>query len=333
MRSGHAGRGWWIALAAIVLLVIVARLAMPAIVKSVVNHKLETMPGGYQGSVEDVAVRILDGEIGLRNFRIVKKNGLVPVRFMAVKELVLGTVRDSWRLRTVLRFVEPNASFVQNDAEAKKQWGPPHTLDHLQEQLPFQLLRVEIEDGQAHFRDFQTKPDIDAYATKLNIVWDKLVGCLPPGSSACRSNLEGRANVMKTGKLKLKGTFERSPKVDFKLNAALDNLRAAELNPPLTKFAKIDVKKGTVDLDARYDRKGDSHDILLVPYLSDFEVAGSDDKKGTSFFRELGVAAAAGFFERRKGEKAVSIKSRPGGDTDFKLVDSPQKKAAEKAKD
>src|SRR4051812_21200601 len=103
--STHSGRGWWIALIVVLLVLVIGRLATPYIVKTVVNHKLENMPGGYQGSVEDVAVRLLDGEIGLRNFRIVKKNGLVPVPFMVVKELVLGTVRDSWRARTVLRFV------------------------------------------------------------------------------------------------------------------------------------------------------------------------------------------------------------------------------------
>jgi hypothetical protein len=329
-RNSSSGRGWWIALAVVLLVMVVGRLVAPSAIKAILNKSLANMTDGYQGTVDDVAIRMLDAEIGLVGLKIVKKNGLVPVPFMQMKELVLGTVRDSWKLRSVMRAIEPNASFVDAKSEARKQKGPPDTLDNLSKQLPFELLRVEIEDGQYHFRNFEAKPEVDAYLSGVNVVWDKLVGCLPPGGSACRSNLEGRASVMKTGKLKFKGTFARTPEVDFHLDAALDDLRVPELNAALAQYAKVDVKKGTADVDVRYDRRGKGHDILLVPALSDFDVVGSKDGE-TKFFRELGLATAASYFERKNGEKAVSIKSKPSGGMDFELIDRP-KKPADKAK-
>ena len=327
--SWHRHRGLWIALIVVLLVMVIGRLVAPSLIKKIINSKLENMEGGYQGSVEDVVIRMLDAEIGLRGMRIVKKNGLVPVPFMQMKELVLRTERESWRPRTVLRIIEPNAAFVDAESEARKQKGPPHQLDNLSKQLPFELLRVEVVNGQFHFRNFQTKPDIDVYAHDLNAVWDKLVGCLPPGSSACHSHLEASAVLLKSGKLDATGTFARTPEVDFHLDAKVNGLRVPQLNPVLAQYAKVDVKKGDADLTLRYDRNAQHHHVLLVPALTGFEVVGSDDKK-TSFARELGVAAAAGYFERKAGKKAISIDSKPGHDTDFKLIDLPGK-ASDKA--
>lgn len=322
-QSKTRGRGWWIALAVVVMVCLVGRLALPYVIRSIVNHKLENMEGGYQGTVEDVVIRTFEAEIGLRGMRIVKKNGLVPVPFMQVKELVLGTVRESFRPRTVLRLIEPNAAFVDAESEARKQMGPPHQLDHLSEQLPFELLRVEVEDGQFHFRNFQTKPDIDVYAHHVNVVWDDLVGCLPPGSRACHSSLHGTAKLMKRGTLNLRGTLARAAEVDFHLDGSVRDLRVPQLNPVLAQYAKVDVKKGDADLDVRYDRHGQSQHVVLVPSLSDFEVVGSEDKQQVSFIREMGLGLAAGYFERKAGKKAITIDSTPGHGTSFKLIDRP----------
>lgn len=319
-------RGWWIALLVVLLVLVAGRLAAPSIVKKVVTKSLHELPDGYVGEIESVDMRMLSAEVAMLGLRIVKQNGLVPVPFMQAKELVLGTVMDSWKPRTTLRMVEPNVSYVDASSEAKKQTGPSFDLKKLQKQLPFELIRVVIENGQMHFRKYETKPDLDAYATGVNVTWDKLVGCLPPGSSSCRSELKGEGTVLKTGKLNLKGAFDRSPDVRFHVDAALRNLRAASLSPLLKEYAKVDIQKGEVDLDARYDRRGKSHSALITPRLSDIEVVGSDTKD-TRFFRELGLAAAAGYFERKKGKKAIKFVSRPSGESDFSLVDLPGKSA------
>lgn len=335
MSSLHASwqrhRVLWIVLLCVLVLMLAVRLALPSIIEKIVESKLESMPGGYQGTVEDVDVRMLDAEIGLRGFTIVKKNGQIPVPFMRMKEFVLGTVMDSWKPRTVLRAIEPDASFVDAESEAKKQKGPEKTIENLRKQLPFELLRAEVIDGVFHFRNYQTKPDMDLYAHHVNVVWDKLVGCLPPGSSACRSELEAEAKLLESGSLKAEGSFERKPESDFHVRAQVRNMRAPELNPFLAEYARIKMERGEIELDARYDRRGDRHDALLVPLLSDVEVEKIEGKD-KSFLIELGVGAAAGWFERKKGEKGVAITMLPSGKTEFEIVDRPKQKSADEAK-
>lgn len=325
-------RGWWIALLVLLVIVVVGRLAAPSIVKKVVTKSLHELPDGYIGNIDDVDLRMLSAEVALLNLRIEKTNGLIPVPFLQAKELVIGTVMDSWKPRSTLHVQEPNISYVDGPNEAKSQTGPTFDLENLQKQLPFELVRVTISDGQVHFRNYQAKPDLDAYATGIDVRWDDLFACLPPGSSACHSTLKGDAKVLKTGKLNLRGKFERAPAAHLHADVAIRDLKAVQLSPLLKQYAKIDFQKGDIDLDARYDKTGKSQSALITPKLTDIEVMGGD-KDGTSAFRELGAAAAAGWFERKKGTKAIKFSKKPGAGSSFELVDLPKKSADSDSKD
>ncbi|MET0286624.1 MAG: DUF748 domain-containing protein [Polyangiales bacterium] len=313
---------WHIVVAVVVVVLVGVMLALPAIIKKIVESKLETIPGGYQGTIDHVEVRGLGSELALCGFTITKKNGQIPVPFLRAKEFHLLTELDGWRLRNALRFVEPEFSFVDAESEAKKQKGPEQTIETLRQKLPFELTRAEVIDGKFHFRNYQTKPDMDLYAHGLNARWDKLFGCLPPGNSACRSNLRAEAKLMKSGSLEAKGRFARNPVNDFHVTAHLRGLRAQELNPFLNEYAKVKASKGVIALDARYDRRGERHDTLMIPLLDDIEVEKAEGED-TSFLRKVGAGIATGWFERKKGEKGIAITKKPNGKTEFEIVDKP----------
>ena len=325
-RQRGSRRGWWIALLVLLVVVVVGRLAAPSIVKKVVTKSLHELPDGYIGEVDHIDLRILSAEVALVDLVIKKENGLVPVPFLHAKELVIGTVMDSWKPRSTLHVLSPVMSYVDGPNEARSQTGPTFDLEKLHDQLPFELVRVTIDDGQVHFRNFQTKPPLDAYATGLDVTWDDLFGCLPPGSSACHSKLRGDAKVLKTGKLTLRGKFERAPAAHLHADAAIRDLKAAQLSPLLKEYAKIDLQKGDIDLDARLDKAGKSLSALIIPKLSNIEVMGGD-KDNTKGVRELGAAAAAGWFERKSGKKAIKFVKKPSGDSSFEIVDLPRKSA------
>jgi hypothetical protein len=327
--QGSSKRGWWIALLALLALLVVGRLVAPAIIERVVTKSLHQLSDGYVGDIDHIDVRMLSAEIALVELRVRKENGLVPVPFMQARELVIGTVMDSWKPRSTLRVVSPVVSVVDGPNEAKSQTGPTFKLEDLRRQLPFELVSLVVEDGEFHFRNFEGKPDLDVYAKDLDVTWDKLFGCLPPGSSACHSELRADAVLLERGKLVAKGQFERNPKARLHADITVRDLPAAQLSPVLKRYAKVDVQKGEIDLDVRYDRRGKSQTALIVPKLSNLEVRGGDGEK-TSFFREVGLAAAAGWFERKKGEKAVRFSSAGPGDSSFELIDLKPKSAGGK---
>jgi hypothetical protein len=327
--KSRAGRWTLIALAALGALVALVLVAGPPIIHRVIEGSLEDMPGGYRGSMAGVDLRPLSLEVALLGLKIEKKSGDIPVPYMEVEEFIIDTVRDSWKPRTAVRIVGPVVNLVDAPSEESQQWGPKFELAKLRKQLPFELIQVDIERAQVHFRNYHAKPEIDAYLHDASVHWEGLVGCLPPGSSACRSSVTGRSKLMKSGDVTLEGHLHRKPEVDVEGVLQIRELSGRELNPVLSEYAKVDLEQGRVAATARYRGRGDDHFIRLVPRFNDVKVVGSE-RKDARVMREVGLALATGWFERKDGEKAIDIRSKNGGKFDFNLVDLPSESADRK---
>lgn len=318
-------RGWWIALA-LALLAIAGLLLAPTLIERLVESRLADMPGGYRASMERAELRILEAEVVMHGFRIEKKSGDLPVPFLQAREFVLGTVRDSWKPRTTLRAVEPVVNIVDASAEANKQTGPKTKLEDVAKQLPFELSAVFLEHGELHFRNYEAKPAVDLAVAGLDVAWTKLVGCMPPGSDSCRSELRASADLPTRGRLGVRGSFQRDGRPVMKLRANVHDLAARSLTPLLRHYAKLDIERGTIDLDVHYSRRGGGQFARVVPRLHDFEILGSESE-GTKLGRELGAALAAKWFERKEGKKAIELRSKAEGGFSFELVDNQNESA------
>ena len=307
---------------AICLLAAVGWLAAPSLIARKVRKQLAALPGGYAGDIEGVELRLLSGEVAMLGMRIEKSHPHIPAPFLRADEFVIGFVREGSRLRNSLRVVRPVVSLVDGKTPAQDQWGPNFKLETLREQLPFELSELQVEDGQIHLRVFQAAPPVDAYISHLDVNWGELTNCLPPGTSACHSRVRVRGRVMGEGALAAAGGFERTPESRFSITGSVRDLVAKQLSPLLLRYAKVDVQDGKLDLDLRYRRHGDHYSALIVPKLDDFKVIGGD--KDTKVGREMALALAAGWFERRRGEKAVRLQGTSGRDNlEFKVIDTP----------
>jgi hypothetical protein len=306
-------------LAALVVILVAGRVAAPFIVARVVRGSLSDMGGGYRGDVDSVELSLLSGEVALINLTVRKENGRVPVPFMQVPRFVVGVVRDGGALYTRLTAVSAQLNWVDARAKAEQQWGPKFDLAQLREQLPLDLNEVRFIDGEAHLRNFEADPPVDVYVNHIDARWSHLAGCLPPGSTTCESGFRLDARIMKGAKLHAEGHFDRHHGADLDATARVVALKPAQLNPLLLRYAEVDVQQGTLDLDAHYHVRRATQRLTLIPLLEDLKIVGSEGGR-TALLRELAAGAAAGFFERRKGEKAIAYHAT-GGEGEWSLVD------------
>lgn len=325
-RSARRSRIAWIAGGVALVVVIAAALFAEPLIERVVEAGIENMPGGYRGSIERVDLRPLSADVALVGMKIEKQGGDVAAPYLQIDEFVVGTVRDGWKLRTTLRIVSPVVNLVDAPTPKAAQWGPDFELAKMRDQLPFELSRVDIEDAEVHFRNFHADPAIDVYLVGASVTWEQLVGCLPPGSAICHSEVRAESSLMKSGRATLKGGFERAPKPQTELRLDVSGLHAKELNPLLIEYAKVDVRGGEVALDFRYQGRGDRHSMRIVPRISDLEVIGNPDDD-TRALRKLGLAIGANWFERNAGTKAITIEGKSGGKFDYSIVDLPARSA------
>lgn len=322
MALATARRRWLWILGIVIVVLVIGRLVATPIVAKVIRNSIDDMEGGYHGDIRDVELSVLGQEVAMLDFKIAKKNGLVPVPFMDIKRFVLAVSWKNFRPYTELVAVGAQVNLVDAKQKAKQQWGPKFELRDLRDQLPFELRALRFEDGSFHFRNYEARPQIDLYVKNLNAAWEDLQSCLPPGSKTCDSKLAGKAEALRGAPLSLKGSFDRKGEPDFVASAQLKNLKPVQLNAMLLEYAKIDAQEGSVDLDVSYRVHGqdDATRLVLVPRLYDVKLLGSENKGEIKLWREMLAGAAAGYFERKRGTKAIAYKAR-GGKGEWSIID------------
>ena len=114
------GRKSLIAVAVLVGVLIVARLALPYVVKDYVNDKLAALEA-YDGHVDDIDIHLWRGAYSIDGLEIVKQSARRPVPFFKAARINFSVEwRSLWKGSIVSEatFLAPELNLVQ--AEAKK---------------------------------------------------------------------------------------------------------------------------------------------------------------------------------------------------------------------
>jgi hypothetical protein len=309
-----------LALGIVAIVLALALLYVPTLVRVTINDSLKTMPDGYRGVVEDIEIHPLRPGLDLVGLRIEKRDGSIKLPYLRMERLAVRVVEgtDTWP-ELELRFVKPQANLVDAPTKAGQQWGPSIDLADLKEQLTLQLRRVIVEDGQVHLRHFSADPPIDVYASHLNVMFDNVTDCLPP-STTCNATLEARAHGMAQALITASGTLvhdetgriAKDESWRFDVRGRVNDLRLPTVNPALVHYAKLDVQRGRGTVLAAlhlHDKHLFGH---VRPVLEDMDVVGKKDED-SKLFRELAAGLAAHFVEKRDGRVVLHFDKRGEG--------------------
>lgn len=224
---------------------VLARLALPWILKTVINDRLASMDG-YTGRVLDVDVSLLRGAYTLDDLRIERIDRDVPVPFVEAESIDVSlewlallqgkVVAELVVERPILNFVNGGAG--QNGAG--NDWRD--TVDDL---VPITINHLAIHDGEVHYRDFGSHPSVDVVAASLEVEATGLSTHDDEGSDRLPAHVEVTSRVQRSGQLR--ATIDLDPwdeRPTFDLAMALEHLPARELNRFLRAYAWVDAERG-----------------------------------------------------------------------------------------
>jgi hypothetical protein len=248
-RRMARGAQWTIII--LVVLVVAIRLALPGAVKYYVNRQLAKIPD-YSGKVDRIHMHLWRGAYEIDNISIVKKDGAVPTPLFSAslidlsvqwRELFHGSIVGEVLLN------KPQVNFVTAPNPQEKQTGAqkPWTAT-LESLFPFDINRIEIQDGAIHFQNFHNKDKFDIYVTNLFSVATNLTNSrkisqkLPAGLNASGQTL---GKGLLTVNLKM-NPLEAGP--TFEVTATLTNVDMVQINDFLRSYGKLDVARGTFNL-------------------------------------------------------------------------------------
>ena len=145
----------------LIVVLIVIRILLPYIVLKVVNNKLAELDG-YTGHVRDIDLALIVGSYKIKDIKLEKTGGKIPVPFFAAEVIDLsvewkalfkgGLVGEIEVRRPILNFVKgPTEETSQTKID--KEWQ-----DIVNELMPLKLNRFEIVEGEIHYLDYYSSP-------------------------------------------------------------------------------------------------------------------------------------------------------------------------------
>jgi hypothetical protein len=271
----------WIILGSLLVILIGIRIALPYILLRVVNREL-TQIKGYSGHVNDIDVALIRGAYTLKDIKLDKVGGKVPVPFFSAAVIDLSL---EWRalfhgaIDGKIRAEHPILNFVKGPSEETSQTKIDSSwVDVVKKLMPLKINRLEINEGEIHYRDFYSNPKVDIFTKKVHILAENLSNAthekeLMPSTAEASAQVYG-------GEAKLHMKLNVLSKIPvFEAKAELVSLDITNLNNFLQAYAKLDVKSGNISIYMEAATKDNVIKGYTKPIIKDLKVVNWEKDK------------------------------------------------------
>lgn len=275
---------------AIILLLVIIRIALPYIVKDYVNKTLNDMPG-YAGHVEDVDLAIYRGAYKIKGLVLDKTEKEERVPFMEISSIDLSV---EWKalfkgaVTGEVTLEKPMLNFVATQEEPEKEPTDEaaHWSETVKELMPLTINRFEIIDGRINYLDYDTEPNVDIHLDSLQVLALNLtntedsVKALPSSITIFGRTIGGGI---------LKGTMDLNALKeipDFDLDIQLTQVDLTHLNDFVEAYGKFDIEKGSFSVFSEVKMIDGQLEGYVKPFFEDLKVLNwEEDKEEGGFFR------------------------------------------------
>ncbi|MDB5322884.1 MAG: hypothetical protein JWN40_4515 [Phycisphaerales bacterium] len=239
-------------------LLLITRPMMPWAVRWYVNRTLDQSPI-YQGKIGDVELHLWRGAYSIRDVRLVKMTGNVPVPLFAAPRVEFALQWDALmhgRLVGRVLMEQPELNFVDAPSEAESQTGAGGPwFKILRDLSPFKINRAEVHDGSVHFRTYATAEPVDVYLSHLDATVDNLTN-IRDETTPLLTTVTATALVMDQAKLEYKMRLDPfSYRPTFHMTTRLLGLDVTKINNMAMAYGAFDFKRGWFNLVVEVDAK------------------------------------------------------------------------------
>ncbi|MGP8238641.1 MAG: DUF748 domain-containing protein, partial [Limisphaerales bacterium] len=295
----------WVVLGVIVVLA-AGRLLIPTFVERYVNRQLNRSRD-YGGRIGNVHLQLYRGQYRIDRVGIFKRSGEVHVPLFDADHIYLSIEwKELWHGAVVgqIRLDRPRLNFAGGPTAAESQTGKDQPWNEILKSLfPFDLNRVEIDDGEIHFVNEYAKPPVDLSlqhfsATATNLTNSRDVKNLLPAGAVARGSTIGGGNMeihVQLNPMTVAPTFQAT--------AQVSNVDLPALNDFLKAYGKFDVASGKFALYTSIASKDGAYDGYAKVFFENLHVFEWDKERGKN--------ALEVFWEAIVGTLAAAFKNQP----------------------
>ncbi len=257
---------WFLVVIAVVLLIV--RAMLPIWVRDYVNKKLSELKN-YRGHVEEVDLNLWRGAYKLRDVKVVKTSGDVPVPFFSSPLIDLSV---EWKALFNGAFVgeiyfeSPQVNFVHAPSKEDSQVGldEPWT-QKIKELFPLKINRFVVHNGEIHYRDYHKSPKVDVVIDQVRMLATNLTNSKKLGKTL-HANIEIEGRPLREGDVRAKIDLDPyATKPTFNVETELKALPLVKLNDFAKAYAGITFEKGTLRVATELNAKKGDFDGYVEP--------------------------------------------------------------------
>jgi hypothetical protein len=235
----------------LILALVISRPFLPGVVRWYVNRALHKSIL-YEGKIGDVELHLWRGAYSIRNIRLSKTAGNIPVPLFSAKNVDLAVQWSALlhgRIVGQIEVNEPEVNFVDDPDPDKSETGSGGPwLQIISSLFPFDINSVKVLNGSVHFRTFAKQKPVDVYLSQLNANVDDLKN-ISDSVTPLLTTVHADALAMDQAKLELLmklDPFSYDP--TFHLNVRLLGLDITQTNDLVEAYGGFDIKRGLFDL-------------------------------------------------------------------------------------
>ncbi len=303
----------WIILIIIGVLLIAARIALPFILKNVINDKLENL-NAYTGSIEDVDLQLFRGAYAVDTLVIKKRTDSVPAPFFSAHRIDFSLQWEALFDGAIvgeIKAVQPSLNFTVSeiDGEEVKQTGQDvEWYSKVQELIPVKINLIEITDGHISYRNYTTNPNVNVAIDSLDLVVKNLSNVVDENEKLPAS-LEGNGVVANSGNFNVSADMNILKEIpDMDLNLKIENVALPSLNNYLKAFTNTDARDGTFNLYTEVLLNEGNIEGYVKPVLENIDLIKwkSEDEPLVDKIWESIVGGVAEIFENQPREQVAT---------------------------
>jgi hypothetical protein len=277
---------------------------LPGFVRDYVNRTLDRNPL-YAGEIGEVEIHLRRGAYAIRDVRISKTTGNVPVPFFAAKRVDFAIQWNALLHRKLVGRVlmeEPEINFVDAPSEGEEQTGTGAPwLKMIEDLFPFRINSAVVKNGSIHFRAFQTQKNVDVYLTDVQASVDNLTN-IREETKPLLSTVQATAIAMDHARLEYKMTLDPfSYRPTFHMAMRLMGLEVTKINDLAMAYGKFDFERGWFDLVVEAEAREGQLNGYVKPLFRDLKIFSLTedikDENVLQLFWQALVGAATSIFK------------------------------------
>jgi hypothetical protein len=273
MKTIHR-RSIWI-LGIVVLLLVVARLALPYAVLHYLNNRMARM-GGYSGHITDIDIHLWRGAYTIDRLAINKTGGKLPVPLFSAERTDISL---KWRalsrgaLRGKVDFFQPQINFVDGQGKGDSQTGRGvDWREQVKALAPIRLDEVNVSDGVVTFHNFVSSPEVDLKMTQVNGQLTNLTNIQKVAGKRV-ATLHATANILGDAPLETTAQFDPLTRLgDFQYAITVRQIKLVEANDLARAYTGLDFAAGNGDFVMELQAHNGQLDGYAKPLFHDLKI-------------------------------------------------------------